>query len=98
LQGRSAVPGIQKVPGMRGESMESSMFSHEITTSEIVVSYIASAACPLMGIPLSLYFLAKGRFYHFIGIATVTLFMFVIWGFVYFRYNSRIAMIGNLLT
>jgi Ca2+/Na+ antiporter len=83
---------------MRGESIESSMFSHEITRNEIIASYVASAVFPLLGIPLSLYFLVKGRIYHFIGIAIVSFFMFILWVIFYYRYSSRITMIGSLIS
>ena len=74
------------------------MFSHEITRNEIIASYIASAAFPLLGIPLSLYFLVKGRIFHFIGIACLSMIMFLFWVFMYIRYSSRISMIGSLIS
>ncbi|MDD1654064.1 MAG: hypothetical protein LUQ64_05915 [Methanomicrobiales archaeon] len=89
--------GILQEPGMRAEPMESSMFSHEITRNEIIISYLASAVCPLLGIPLSLYFLVKGRIYHFIGIAILSILMGCIYVLVYLRYGSRLGMVSSYL-
>jgi len=82
---------------MRGESIESLSSSQEISRNEIIVSYLASALFPLLGIPLSLYFLFKGRIFHFIGIAVVTLFMFILWVLFYYRYGSQLNLIGSLI-
>jgi Ca2+/Na+ antiporter len=74
------------------------MFSREEESrNEIIVSYLTSALCPLLGIPLSLYFLVKGRIYHFIGIALVSTFMFVVWVLVYVRYGSRLDSLSSYL-
>lgn len=71
------------------------MFSREEESrNEIIASYLVSALCPLLGIPLSLYFLLKGRIFHFIGIALVSTFMFVVWVLVYVRYGGRLDTIA----
>jgi Ca2+/Na+ antiporter len=85
-------------PDLRGERITSSMFSREEESrNEIIVSYLTSALCPLLGIPLSLYFLVKGRISHFIGIALVSLFMFILWVLVYVRYGNRLDSIASLI-
>ncbi len=85
------------MPEMRGESIESSMTSHEISRNEIIVSYIASAVFPLLGIPLSLYFLSRGRIFHFIGIAFLTMFMFLFWVGFYYTYGRDMNILGSIL-
>jgi lipopolysaccharide export LptBFGC system permease protein LptF len=74
------------------------MFSREEESrNEIIASYLVSALCPLLGIPLSLYFLVKGRIFHFIGIALISLFMGILWVFVYIRYGNQLDTIPDLL-
>jgi lipopolysaccharide export LptBFGC system permease protein LptF len=82
---------------MRGDSIESFHSSHEIARNEIIVSYIASALFPFLGVPLCLYFLARGRIFHFIGIAIVTVFMFCLWVGFYYRYGSQLN-IGSIIS
>ncbi|MDD1655620.1 MAG: hypothetical protein LUO91_07985 [Methanomicrobiales archaeon] len=75
-----------------------SMFSREEESrNEIIATYLVSALCPLLGIPLSLYFLVKGRIYHFIGIALLSIFMFILWVFVYIRYGNRYTTLESLI-
>ena len=53
--------------------------SDEMSKNVLIVSYIGSALMPLLGLPLCIYCLYKGKIIHFIGIAVVSVFMFFFW-------------------
>jgi uncharacterized membrane protein YvbJ len=53
--------------------------SDEISKNVLIISYIGSALMPLLGLPLCIYCLYKGKILHFIGIAAVSVFMFFFW-------------------